>query len=853
MELPVFKIRGKLEKCVRGGGRVLLKAPTGSGKSTGVPVMLLETGEINGMIIVVQPRRIAARLLAGFVASLMGSKVGKEVGYAVRFDACYNESSKIVYVTDGVLQRWLRDDPELEGVGAVLFDEFHERRLASDLSLARILELQETQRTELKVLVMSATLETEELVGYLQPCEVLEAGGRMYPVEIVYKPPPAPRRGKHGTMESIPVWEQVGIVCRSEILGLNAQGREGVGNEPRILVFLPGAFEIRRTVELLERSSWSRGWEVKPLYSGLSPAAQSEAVSPGGAPRIIVATNVAETSITIDRVVAVIDSGLARMASYDPKRAIDTLTVGKVSRASAQQRAGRAGRTGPGRCIRLWSERDHGRRSEFESPEVHRIDLAEAVLYLKSGGVEEIRDFRWLDAPEEDSLRRAEDLLEMLGAVDEEGGITEIGYSMARYPLHPRAARLLEAAKREGCVAEACFSAAVLQGEGVFTRKATRAQKERFQEDGDRSDFELEWRACEVAEGLRFDPVRCGELGLHARQAREILQSWQQLCRLVGRPAIRRGHVDMEELRIPLGRAVLAAYGDHVAVRTSRGSLACRVVAGRRGKLDQGSVARDAALLVAAGITEVQGREMSVRLSYAVCVEEEWLRELFPSGFRKEEGAVFDEVARRVVARRRVLFYDMALEDKEGGEVSDEDAAVLLSDHVVSGSLRLKRWDAKVEHWIARVGFVARSMPELEISAIGEEEKKLIVTQICMKARSYRDIKDRDVWPALGDWLSAPQSAALESYAPERLELSNGVVAKVSYEEGKTPSIALKVQQLYGVKETPEVSGQQIQVQILAPNQRPWQVTQDLSSFWESGYPQMKKDLAGRYPKHEWR
>lgn len=853
MELPVFKIREKIEKCVHGGGRVLLKAPTGSGKSTGVPVMLLETGEIGGMIIVVQPRRIAARLLAGFVARLLGVKVGNEVGYAVRFDARYTENSKIVYVTDGVLQRWLRDDPELHGVGAVLFDEFHERRLASDLSLARVLDVQEGSRSDLKVFVMSATLEMVELLDYLKPCELLEAGGRMYPVEIVYQPPPAPRRGKQGAMESIPVWEQVGTVCRSELKALREWKESGAGNGPRILIFLPGAFEIRRTVELLERSSWSRGWEIKPLYSGLSPTAQTEAVSPGKAPRIIVATNVAETSITIDGVAAVIDSGLVRMASYDSRRAIDTLTVGKVSQASAQQRAGRAGRTGPGRCVRLWSERDHARRPGFEQPEVHRIDLSEAVLYLKSGGVGEIREFRWLDVPAEESLRRAEHLLEILGAIDEKGCVTEVGQFMARYPLHPRAARLLEAAKKEGCVAEACFAAAALQGEGIFTRKATRAQKERFQEPGDRSDFEAEWRACEAAEDVRFDPFRCGDLGIHARQAREILQSWKQLCGLAGRPSIRRGHVDMEELRLPLGRALLAAYGDHVAVRTSRGSLSCRVVAGRRGKLDEGSVARDADVLVATGITEVQGRELSVRLNHAVRVEEAWLRDLFPFGFREEEGAFYDEVSRRVMARRRVIFYDVVLDEKEGGEISDEEAASLLADHVMSGSLKLKRWDAKVERWLARVAFVARSVPEMGISAIGEDEKKLIVTQVCRKARSYRDIKDRDVWPVLKDWLSAPQSSALESHAPERVELSNGVVAKVAYEGEKAPSIALKVQQLYGVRETPEISGQQIQVQILAPNQRPWQVTQDLESFWVSGYPQMKKDLAGRYPRHEWR
>ena len=853
MSLPVFEIRQELEERLRESGRVLLRAPTGSGKSTGVPVMLLEGGLADGLIVVVQPRRIAARLLAGFVARSLGVKLGEGVGYAVRFDTCYGDRTRIVYVTDGVLQRWLRDDPELQGVGAVIFDEFHERRLASDLSLARVLDIQEGRRPGLRVLVMSATLETAGLAEYLQPCAVLEAGGRMYPVEISYHPPPAPRRGKHGAMETVPVWEQVGKVCRAEIMERTNPEGAGGGNGERILIFLPGAFEIRRTVELLERSSWSRGWEVKPLYSSLSPAAQGEAVGPGKEPRVIVATNVAETSITIDGVVAVIDSGLARIAAYDARRAIDTLTVKKISQASAQQRAGRAGRTGPGRCVRLWSERDHSRRPEFEDPEVHRIDLAGAVLYLKSGGVGEVRQFRWLDAPGEGPLQRAEHLLEILGAVDEKGLLTEVGASMARYPLHPRPARLLEAAEEEGCVGEACFAAAVLQSEGAFTRKATRAQRGRFQEDEDRSDFEAEWRACEVAESMRFDPVRCGELGIHARQAREILQAWKQLCGLSGRPSIRRGQVVMEELRVPLGRAVLAAYGDHVAVRTSRGSLACRVVAGRRGKLDEGSVAREGGVLVATGMTEVQGREMSVRLSHAVRVEEEWLRELFPVGFREEEGATFDEVARRVVARRRVMFYDLVIEEKEGGEVSDEEAASLLADHIVGGSLKLKRWDAKVERWVARVAFVSQSMPELEISAIGEEEKKLSVTQVCRKARSYREGKDREVWPVLRDWLSAPQSAALESYAPERIELSNGVTAKVAYEEGKDPSISLKVQQLYGVMETPSISGRTVRVQVLAPNQRPWQVTQDLGSFWESGYPRMKKDLAGRYPRHEWR
>ena len=571
----------------------------------------------------------------------------------------------------------------------------------------------------------------------------------------------------------------------------------------------------------------------------------------------------AETSITIDGIRCVIDSGVARIAAYDPRRGIDTLTIRKISRAAAEQRAGRAGRTGPGRCVRLWSERDQARRAEFERPEVRRVDLAGAVLYLKAGGVTEVRDFRWLDAPEEESLVRAERLLEMLGAVDADGSITEVGEALARFPLHPREARLLEAAEEQGCATEGCFVAAVLQTGGAFARSATRAQRERFQAESDRSDFEAHWRACEVATNARFDAARCGGLGIHAKQSRETMKVWKQLCGLAGRPQAKPDHVDMEEQRERLARALLAAFGDHVAVRASRGTLACRVVGGpappgsavtsRRGKLDEASVARGGMLLVAAEMTEVQGKELTVNLQHAVSIEEEWLRELFPQAFREESGATFDEVARRVLARRRVVFHDLVIEEKEGGEVSDEEAAEILAEKVVDGTLKLKRWDAKVERWLARVEFVAEAMPQLEIGVIGEDEKRLLVAQVCAGARSYREIKDRDVWPALREWLSPPQAAALESYAPERIELVNGVGAKVSYEAGKPPGIALKVQQLYGVDETPEISGTPVLVQVLAPNQRPWQVTQDLRSFWENGYPQMKKDLAGRYPKHEWR
>ncbi len=398
--------------------RVLLKAPTGSGKSTSVPGMLLDGG-ISGRIIVIEPRRMAARLLAGWVAKQRKATLGNEVGYAVRFDTKYRNDTRIIYMTDGVFQRWIQDDPELGGVGAVVFDEFHERRLAVDIALARCLDLQDGKRPDLRVVVMSATLETAGLADYLAPAVSLEAGGRTFPVQVIHRadrPPVNDRRG--GPPRETPIWEKMVTVCRE------AMAMPDAGN---ILMFLQGTHEIRRTIELLENSGAAKGWDVFPLYSALPPAAQEAAISPGSRPKIIVATNVAETSLTIDGVRTVIDSGLARISSFESRRGINTLLIKKISRAAAEQRAGRAGRTAPGRAFRLWSENDHARRAEFEEPEVRRVDLAEAVLLLKAAGISEIRDFRWFDAPTDESLTRAERLLHDLGALDAPGDLTDEG------------------------------------------------------------------------------------------------------------------------------------------------------------------------------------------------------------------------------------------------------------------------------------------------------------------------------------------------------------------------------------------------------------------------------------------
>ncbi len=848
MPLPIFEIADELRTAISAGqrSRILLKAPTGSGKSTEVPGMILDTG-ITGMILVIEPRRMAARLLAGWVTKQRGATLGREVGYAVRFDAKYGNDTRILYLTDGVFQRWIQDDPALSGVGAVVFDEFHERRLAVDVSLARCLDLQDGPRPDLRVVVMSATLETAGLADFLTPVVSLEAGGRTYPVDIFYRPdkPPAnDRRG--GPPREIPIWEKMVAICRE------AMAMPDPGN---ILMFLPGTHEIRKTIELLEAGSTTRGWDVFPLYSSLPPAAQDAAIRPGDRPKIIVATNVAETSLTIEGVRTVIDSGLARISSYEPRRAINTLLIKKISRASAEQRAGRAGRTAPGRAFRLWSQADHAKRAEFEAPEVHRLDLAEAVLLLKSSGVSEIRDFRWFDAPKEDALVRAEHLLHDLGALDTAGALTEEGRKMAALPLEPRFSRLLLAGHEQGCVAETAFIAAAVQGEGVFSNKRGGVGRKDFIYADDGSDFAGEWRGYDTAEQMRFDPQRCGQLGILGRGAREIAQGMDRLRSLAQRFGWEWNTVDFTARRDAVGRAMLASFSDQLAIRFNQGTLACKLVGNRRGKLDEDSCAKLAPAFVAAEITEVEAREVIVHLRRATGIDPAWLAELFPDDLVTTDGTAWDDTRRRVVSRKETRFRDLVLDAKESDHhVNLDQAAMILAEKVISGELTLKNWDHSVDQWAARLCLLGKHMPELDMPSWTDDDKALAIAQICHGSVAYKDIKEANVWRILRDWLSPAQRAALDSYCPERIDLPNGQSAKITYEPDRDPHISIRVSHLFGVWETPAICNGRtaLLVHILTPGQKPWQMTKDLKSFWASGYTQMKKEIAGRYPRHPW-
>ena len=838
MELPVNELREELLGALENSGRLLLRAPTGSGKSTCVPPMMLDGG-VQGLIVVVQPRRIAARMLARRVAEVRGTSLGEEIGYVVRFENHMGKCTRVVYLTDGVLQRWLHENPTLDGIGAVVFDEFHERRVASDVALARCMNLQDGKRPDLKLVVMSATLEVQGLQGYLEPCVMLEADGRMFPVEVSYRGAGAPPVGGR---QAPAIWDRVADAVR------DAVSSDEAGH---VLVFLPGVHEICRTAELIERAGWSRGWDVCPLFSGLPPAQQDAAVAAGGKPRIIVSTNVAETSLTIDGVRTVIDSGLARVSNHDSARGIDTLMIEKISRASADQRAGRAGRTALGRCIRLWSENDHAKRAGFELPEIQRIDLSEVLLSLFAVGVRDVAGFRWLSPPDACALQRAMELLVQLGAVDRHGIITDVGQQMAGFPLHPRYARLLLSGAEYDCVAEAGFIAAAVQSEGVFVRG--KGGRKEFSDDGDKSDFAAEWRAFQFARDMRYDPRRCASSGIMARGARELGKSLDQLEKL----ALRQG-LDWGELSFStdgISEMMLVALSDRLAVQRGSATLSCQVVGGRRGKLDTDSVVKGAQVFVAAEMTEVEGKDVVVYLNRCTEVDVESLKKYFPCDMLEHDGAYYDEAIRRVVRKRETRFRDLVLDSKEGGEPPLDDAARLLAERVVSGELKLNKWDRTVEQWIARVVNLSRWMPEMELPGFSEDDRQMVVEEVCQGAKGYKDIKNLEVIPVLKNWLSSSQKAVLDAYAPTEVKLSNGRSAKVKYAVDAEPWIAMKMQHLYDVVELPEIAGGKtnLLVHLLAPNQRPWQVTGDLKGFWERGYPQMKKELAGRYPKHEWR
>jgi ATP-dependent helicase HrpB len=511
-------------------------------------------------------------------------------------------------------------------------------------------------------------------------------------------------------------------------------------------------------------------------------------------------------------------------------------------------------------AVRLWTEREHEKRPAHDLPEVKRLDLAEVVLTLKASGIADVASFPWLEKPEAKSLERAETLLADLGALEGPNrAIAELGRRMLRFPVHPRYARMLLAAQDRGCVRPVALMAALTQGRNFLLRGAGKGAEEVREEmlgEEHESDFFLLMRAWRYADRANYSLDACRRLGLHAQGARQVGPLFEQFLEIAKAEGldVGEGRVDGAEVR----KCVLAGFSDQLARRLDTGTLRCALVHGRKGMLARESAIQKAPLLVAAEISEIEGRggEVSVLLSLATAIEEAWLKEIFPADFREVREVAYDEQAKRVVARRERRFRDLVLEAKSGSEDAPlDEAARLLTREVLAGRITIDAWDEAVEQWITRVNRLAEWFPELEVNPVTAADRGTLIEQIAYGETSARGLKQKEVMPVLRDWLTQEQAAALESLLPDRLTMGNGRRSRLTYNKEGPPVLSARIQELFGVEGKFSLGRGRVpvKIEVLAPNQRPIQVTDDLTAFWREMYPKVKAELSRRYPRHEWR
>ncbi|HEX9736545.1 MAG TPA: ATP-dependent helicase HrpB [Thermoanaerobaculia bacterium] len=815
--LPIDDVLPEILGALATNAALVLRAPTGAGKTTRVPPALLDAGLAGGRrVVMLEPRRVAARAAARRMAEERGTPLGEDVGYQIRFERRYGKSTRVLVVTEGVLVQLLQHDPFLEDAGALVFDEFHERNLASDLSLAMARRVQRDARPDLKLVVMSATLDPAPVAAYLGGCPVVESAGRLHPVTVRYLERPDPRRP-----------EQVVAAGVRRLLG------ETPGD---VLVFLPGVGEIRRTANALEPLAAERGLAVMPLYGDLPSEEQDAVLVSGPRRKGVLATNVAETSITIDGVTGVVDSGLVRVLRFDPASGLDRLELTRASRVSAEQRAGRAGRQQPGVCLRLWTEHDDRSLPARDVPEIRRVDLAGPLLELLAWGERDVAAFEWFEAPEPAAVERALALLRVLGAVDE-SGLTATGRRMASLPVHPRLARLVLAGHDAGVRGRAAMLAALVSERDLVTRSTEGPPEAAHVSSSDLLD-----RLHALDDFVRAGYGETALGPIHRGRARQVLRAGRDLERLAERALGRQDETEDDD---GLLRALLAAYPDRLARRRENGSPRGVMVGGRGVRLADASAVRRHELFLCVDLDA--RREALVR--QASGVEREWLP---AESLKATDDVDFD--GERGVGRRRTRYLDLVLDEREIAPTPEAASRALATAAADDLDRALDLGRGEVASFLARARSLAEWMPELGLPRFTDAELATLLPVLCAGKRSFAELRRTPLVETLKGVLGYEQLAALERHAPERLEVPSGSRIRLVYEPGRPPVLAARIQELFGLRETPRVAAGRVAVMVhlLAPNGRPQQVTQDLESFWASTYPQVRKELQGRYPKHAW-
>lgn len=814
-ELPVHQCLPAIMAALRGGRCVVLKAPPGAGKTTGVPPVLFDDPMLaGGKTLLIQPRRLAARSAASRLASIIGTRLGDDVGYHVRFDKKTTDQTRLIAMTTGMLLRRLHHDPLLEDVGCVLLDEFHERSLEIDLALGMIHRIRQTLRPELRLVVMSATLQSQPIADFLGDADAITSEGRVHPVDVRYV----------ATNVRDRVADQVAAQLSHVLRSTNGH----------VLVFLPGVGEIRATGRAITDTRLARDCHVLELYGDLAPRDQDAVLSDTGARKIILATNVAETSITIPGVTVVIDSGLARVMRFDPQVGLPKLMLEKISLASADQRAGRAGRTEPGVCVRLWpAAADRGRR-QVDAPEIVRGDLADAALTLASWGEKDVMAFPWLTPPPGDAVDSAKRLLGRLDAIDHAGNVTDTGRQMMNLPLHPRLARFMVEATRRGVVDVASLAASLLT--------------ERDPMKGSHVTPVKSVVPCDVWDRIeKIQAFQQGERDVvqNVAAAHQIVRVAKQIRQMTNSATI-SSPTDAPETAIK--HCLLAAYPDRVARRRGPGDDRGVMVGGRGVKLDRGSACRHGELFlcidVDAGATEATVRAASV-------IEPQWLDERW---ITEVDEPFFNPTTKAVVARRRRYFDDLMLAESPITCQPGSDVAAILYQHASKDlSTVFPNKDKTIAPFIDRVRFLNNAMPELELPSLDDDGVREVLQQLCQTRTSFAELKAAPWLDHLKGRYNWPQLQSIDQHAPAKLTLPSGNAAALVYDGGK-PKMEARIQELFGWQTTPRIAGGRIPIQLhlLGPNYRPQQITEDLENFWNETYTHIRKELRRRYPKHHW-
>lgn len=819
--LPIYTVLPEIKVQMRANTILVLQAPPGAGKSTVVPLALLGEPWVAGRkLLVLEPRRLAARAVAERMAATLGERVGERVGYRMRLDTQVSRATRIEVITEGVLTRRLQHDPGLEDTAAVLFDEFHERSLHADLGLALTLEARAALRPDLRIVVMSATLDgaaVAELIG----APIVTAAGRMFPVETRYD-----RRGLPVLPGDAESPERLMTVAILRAL------REEPGD---VLAFLPGAGEIRRVASTLEASALPQGVDVRTLYGELSGDAQLAALEPAGAGRrrVVLATNIAETSLTIPGVRVVIDSGLVRRAAFDPASGMGRLETRRISRASADQRRGRAGRTGPGVCYRLWGEDAQRSLAPFTPAEIVEADLAPLALELAVWGAVEAGRLAWLDPPPAAQLASARDLLRWLGAIDRGHRVTAHGRAMAELPVHPRLAHMLLRARALQATALAADLAALL-GERDLLRGADRD-----------ADLRTRLEALRGRGSIAHDVDR-GVLERVRRAARHLRAQLGGGGRESAAPD--RGDAEPGEL-------LALAFPDRIGRRRADGERRYTLSNGRGAQFVRADTVSASEFIAVAEIDD-SAREARIRL--AAPLSRAALERLFADEIETRDLIAWDPRSEAVSARRQRRFGALTVDEQPLRELPAAATETAMLDGLRALGLGALPWTDAARQLQQRVAFVRAldvngSWPDLSDAALAASLERWLTPWLGGVTRRSQ-LARLSISEILASQLTHADRQALARLAPAHLTMPTGSELPVDYSDPAAPTVAVRLQEVFGLASTPRVGGGRVAVTftLLSPARRPVQVTRDLQSFWRSGYPQVRKDLRGRYPKHHW-